>query len=367
MISRREKLFSNSPHNVGIIDLHTSKKGIPVRLFYPAEAEPEKRSVGSFVKGLAYFIEGYMHFLLPKWRESAVGKFAIYVFALITSLLMPFAKAILPKSVMGGQPQTHPVVGKQYPLVVYSHGLTGTGEENALMLSYWSSKGFVVAAIHHCDGSSSRVHPKGANELLYVHPNYSNYDPNFRPTQIITREDELNELREFVLHDDTFPTSIRDIIDVTHVFVAGFSYGAATAALSVTKRQGAYKACILLDGWFHLEKFSPDMEAFDFPAEAHKKGIGIPALFIGSQEFAGKEGIASATQRLITKNSSTAGAVAHVLERSKHQNFTDVGFWVPAWVLQRIGAIGTCDYYTTHLKILDLTHNFLQSHTDKNQ
>jgi hypothetical protein len=365
MNSHREKIFANTPHHVGIMDFNTSKKGIPVRMFYPAQEEPQRRSVGSFVRGFAYFVEGYLHFIFPKWRESTIGKLLLYLIALVASVITPFAKAYLPKSIMGGQPAAHSPTGKHYPLVLYSHGLTGTGEENALMLSYWSSKGYVVAAIHHCEGSSCRVHPKGANEMLYEHPNYSNYDPNFRPNQIITREEELNELREFILHDDSFPAIIKDIIDTSRVFVAGFSYGAATAALSVSKRQGAYKACILLDGWFHIEKFFPTMEAFDFPAEAHSKGIHIPALFIGSQEFAGKRGIATATQRLVTSNSSKAGAVAHVLENSKHQNFTDVGYWVPAWILQRIGAIGACDYYTTHLQILELTHEFLDSHTTK--
>ena len=224
----------------------STENGVPFRLFYPTKEETRQASVSWFVHGLAHFIEGYLHFLLPKWREYAITKWILYVIAMVVSFFMPMAKTFLPRSMMAAPP--HSTQKNQFPLVLYSHGLTGTGEENALMLAYWASQGYVVAAIHHCDGSSHRARPRGREEILYHHPDYKNYDPNFRIEQIRRREEELFELREAVLHSPSFPSDLAHIVDPHRVVVAGFSYGAATAALSVAKRPGQYQACILLDG-----------------------------------------------------------------------------------------------------------------------
>ncbi len=36
------------------------------------------------------------------------------------------------------------------------------------------------------------------------------------------------------------------------IFVAGYSYGAATAALTVTRHPDLFRGVILLDGWFAI-------------------------------------------------------------------------------------------------------------------
>lgn len=364
MSHKKELIFKNSKFHTGVMDLSTSERGIPFRIFYPAEEDTSNESfVGWFVRDMTYFIEGYMHFLLPKWRDSTLGKYLISIIAMVSSLFMPMARTCLPKCVMGGKPYRED--GGKYPLILYSHGLTGTGEENALMFAYWASQGYVVAAIHHCDGSSNRVHPKGLAEVLYHHPDYSNYDPNFRVVQISRREEELFELREYILKHSDFPTTIAEIIDNSQIFVAGFSYGAATASLSTVRRPDAYKACILLDGWFHIEITTDTVKPFDFPPSVHLSGLSIPALFIGSEQFASRPGLADATNNLAISNTSDSGSVTHVLAGSKHQNFTDVGYWLPGWLLQKIGATGKSDYYKTHHQILTLTHDFLKKHTAK--
>ena len=61
------------------------------------------------------------------------------------------------------------------------------------------------------------------------------------------RENELHNLRQFVFQDgSTFPEEVRRIIDPASVVVGGFSYGGATAALSVVLHPEDYCACVLL-------------------------------------------------------------------------------------------------------------------------
>ena len=83
-----------------------------------------------------------------------------------------------------------------------------------------------------------------------------------------------------------------EIIDQEHVFVGGFSYGAATAALASVQRPGAYQATVLIDGWFNIDLRKTTGVAFDFPQEAHASGISIPCLFVGSEKFAHVEVLA---------------------------------------------------------------------------
>jgi predicted esterase len=361
-------LSSSQTCQVGVADFRTSNSSIPCRFFYPCEithsladgAKNSQNRVSWFVNGFSYFVEGYLHVLLPKWRESVVMNKLIALIAVIASLFFPMAHVPLPNCYYNGHAKQRSQ--HKYPLILFSHGLTGTNEEHALMFSYWVQQGYVVAAIHHCDGSSNQVPLTSQTHLLYVHPDMENYDINFRPNQIEQRESEFNELREFILQDGSFPKSIRSIIDESQIIAAGFSYGAATASLSVSRRAWAFKACMLLDGWFFID--IPGKAAFHFPNETHENGINVPCLFVGSADFAEKDKLSAATTQL--HYSCPTGSEYHVIEGTKHQNFTDVGFWLPIFALKSVGMIGRdCNYYESYREILRLTSNFLEVHTHK--
>lgn len=198
----------------------------------------------------------------------------------------------------------------------------------------------------------------GDAHLLYEHPDLLNYDPDFRPRQIEIREEELFEGLQYILQQSS---PIRDIIDEKVVIVGGFSYGAATACLSVAKRKGVFVACYLLDGWFYIDLGG----GTTFPAEAHEKGLDVPALFIGSEHFANWKSCASATAELSKKNSHPCGSSCHVIPGSRHQNFTDVGFWLSTWVLRKVNMIGPCDYLHQYQNVLKISTAFFNLHTKK--
>jgi len=374
-ISNVPKHDSFTNNFVGVIDLKTRDNEIPCRIYYPATDKASvidnyhnigsnSANVGWFVHSFAHFIEGYMHFLLPKWKHSAILFSILSGIAWLFSWIIPHANAHLPQCVRNARPAPlSGASGQRRPLIFYSHGLTGSGEEHGLMFTHWAQRGYIVASIQHCDGSSCKVHRSDGEHIYYDWPDMKNYDSNFRPNQVQRREEELQELRRFILEekgsDTSFLDDLRDTIDASNIVVAGFSYGAATAALSVAKHPSDYTACMLLDGWFFIELSGVK---FDFPAEAHEKGLSIPALFIGSEQFANYTGLAEATNRLAAHNSHPKGSVSHVLEKSRHQNFTDVGFWLPVTLLKWSTAVGMADYDLTHQQILDITTQFLDSH-----
>jgi hypothetical protein len=91
-------------------------------------------------------------------------------------------------------------------------------------------------------------------------------------------------------------------------------------------------------------------------------GLSIPTLFVGSAQFADRHNLAAATAKLGHSKSTS-----HVLAKSRHQNFCDVGFWLPAWLLRRAGAVGECDFDATYAELLILTKNFLICHLTDNK
>jgi hypothetical protein len=68
-------------------------------------------------------------------------------------------------------------------LVLFSHGLTGTGEENSIFCASLARGGYVGASIHHRDGSTCRApsHVVGNDCTYYAHlPTGDDYDPKYR-------------------------------------------------------------------------------------------------------------------------------------------------------------------------------------------
>jgi hypothetical protein len=181
--SRTSNVLDTSKY-VGVTDSQTDDNSLPFRVFYPAceKADPsEKKSVSWFVRSLAYFIDGYLHFIFPKLRQNAVYRWLVTLLASVLSLFMPMANIDLPMCKYNAVLSSD---GKKHPLIVFSHGLTGSGEEQAMTFAYWVQQGFIVAAVHHCDGSSCKV-PRDHldTHLLYQHPDMKNYDADFRVRQ----------------------------------------------------------------------------------------------------------------------------------------------------------------------------------------
>lgn len=109
---------------VGIMDVTTAERRVPVRLFYPSSAK-EEGNVGSFVRGFDYFIDGYLHTLLPWFRDNALVLWLIAWISYALSWLAPMGHASLPSCAYGAPPVSSK--GQKYPLIIFSHGLTGTG------------------------------------------------------------------------------------------------------------------------------------------------------------------------------------------------------------------------------------------------
>ncbi|KAL3794959.1 hypothetical protein ACHAW5_009940 [Stephanodiscus triporus] len=243
--------------------------------------------------------------------------------------------------------------GRGCRLVLFSHGLTGTGEENSIFCASLARRGYVVASIHHRDGSSCRApsHVVGGDCTYYAHvPAGDDYDPRYRLRQVHVRAGEFLKVRSWLVggggggdsahdgdDDDDAGRHRRIVLDQIRphlandgcggTIAAGFSYGATTAALAATLEPDKFRCAVLLDPWLHVDYSSRGVE-FDFPPEAFGKGwpddddddeeeegadagrmdgkVGLrtPSVFISSSQFRGYEKLYGATRRLADRINS---------------------------------------------------------------
>lgn len=331
----------------------------PYTVFYPAAAPTEARPARWFRSGILTYLEGYVAKDRPRLAASPARRRLVRPFLWLFSRLLPVTYMEVPHLYEDAAPAALP--GGTCPLLVFSHGLGATSEEHALLYTSWALNGYVVVALRHCDGSGTLVQlPEG--DLWHRGPVLDPYDSGFRPRQVSQRADELHALRQFVLQPGSaFPEDLRRLIDPTRIVAAGFSYGAATAALTVTRHPADYSACLCLDGWFHVDLAflkQPAVASFDFPKEVHDRqgGLPVPAMFWSSQEFVGKTGNDAATRALVGKAPASALAL---LPDTNHMNFIDLPCWLPVPLTRRLGMLGAADPIATYRSLVQDSLRFL--------
>jgi predicted dienelactone hydrolase len=99
--------------------------------------------------------------------------------------------------------------GAPYPLVIFSHGYTGSpGDASPLFVEHLVSQGFVVAGVDHRDSDPGSIWP----------PIHQLID---RPLDVLFLLDQLAELK----NDD----ALDGMIDTDNIGMIGYSFGAYTA------------------------------------------------------------------------------------------------------------------------------------------
>jgi predicted dienelactone hydrolase len=175
----------------------------------------------------------------------------------------------------------YPKVDRPCPVIIFSHGSGSAGNAYANLLQFWASHGYVVIAPTHAESQSlqdpSMQSFRGSmNDASVTSSNWGD-----RVRDLTTVIAELNKLQEF------YP-SLKDMIDIAHVGVAGHAYGAYTAQLvggatiKMTSKSPAenlrdkrVQAVLLLDGQ------GPDTEGL---TKDSWKDFNIPLMTLTGNE-----------------------------------------------------------------------------------
>ncbi|CAB9506388.1 Platelet-activating factor acetylhydrolase [Seminavis robusta] len=357
-------LITGDAEAVGVRYIPPTRSHPPLRLFYPAKQPDTKQPCVRWFQdtpSAGMFLCGYLHVIGIKhgtWAFAILSRFLRLV-----AYCLPLQYRSLPDTYAGIDMVTTENNPTKLPIVVFSHGLTGTTQENSLLCAAWARQGYMVAAVHHADGSSACVPQADGSTLWYQHgPSYKNYDATFRPKQIDKRARDMNEAVDYLRQ--TYP----DQCDFDKIVAAGFSYGAATAAFVAVQDDSPFQAgLILLDGWFYLDISESAGIEFEFPALAFErldKIHSIPTIIINSAVFEGYPKLNKATNRL-------AGNVheRHIIPGTQHNNFCELCFWLPSSLMTfatilggpvDIGAIGAGNPKEIYQDIIGRTSQFLR-------
>ena len=370
-VSQQPKLVGNEPQ-VGVIQIRNSN-GAAIRIFYPAAPSPSPPPSTTptptqiFRNPLAFFFEGYLSLALSPFLPA-------FLLRLINLLLIPLlyvhplGRISLPRCADDLPPRREAAKG----LIIWSHGLTGTGCEHGLLATSLALKGYVVALPHHSDGSSSLVDIKGerssssssssSKNLFYKQPDYKAYDPAFRQKQAGHRAAEVEEARSLCFSLPLFTGGLLSR-ERTPAIVGGFSFGAATAGLVAATNPGAYRCAVLIDGWWNIDL--PKHNVFvNLPAEMHDKGTVLPTLFVGSEEFDSYPRMKEATAQVQAKCKNEGNEV-HLMKGTRHGNFMDAVFWLPKSITARIGMAGRgVDAHEAYAEFGATVGRFIDKHSN---
>ena len=431
-------------------DASTSSKAVvPVRWFEVTNINNDNNKQGvdvlttpsSASSSLVNFLKGYAEVVFSlRTNKPRLFRYIVVPFLTIVSWLLPVRWLRIPNlyrnapilvsktlstNTMNESTKQQPQL---LPIILFSHGLTGTGEENTILCMEWAKHGYIVLSVHHTDGSSCCVplfdddddddDDGRCTELYYRHGpprTKSEYDPSFRPNQLHYRVKELLQAYHFVIgtttntninknnNDDAavrnhnnVPKEIQQRVDTDKVIAAGFSFGAATAALAVTTHKTLFCGGVFLDGWFRVDLQQSVGIAFKMPHEAFVNDDNgfpsnkFPTLFINSEQFQSYPELFAATMELATKNNHpnnsekkkttrtrmrTSSRVnggggdnntnndnddlpIHVIPGTGHQNFCDIVFWLPDWMLKLF--MNPADPAQAYIDIVRLSIDFLE-------
>jgi len=312
------KASGNKTNNVAVRDFFLESTKAPIRLYYPAE-KPENPEPVRFFRDATKFVDGYL------WTFSQNRPWLHATVSSLVSLFrfgIPLRYVEIPDVCRNAKPE-----GQKLPLVIFSHGLTGTGEENTMLLASIAAHGFVVASIHHTDSSSCYVQTGDGTEIWYEHPDTQNYSIRFREDQLDHRVKEMMDVRKVLLTHSDFS----ERIDKSQVVASGFSYGGATATLATVRYPEKFSACVAIDGWFHIDMYGVNTY---FPLDVMKeKKLPVPTFFLNCAQF-----MELKTGPISKQLAATDSKHRHKVYGSKtsHMLFIDLASWIPQLISRQV-------------------------------
>tara|TARA_B100000427_G_scaffold329279_1_gene344891 strand:+ start:1566 stop:2684 length:1119 start_codon:yes stop_codon:yes gene_type:complete len=236
------------------------------------------------------------------------------------------------------------------PVLIFSHGITGSRHLHQSLFEHLSSHGYVVAAIDHSFDCNIAIFPDGrtANYRSEItgHPD----SVNIRSKQINTRsKDVVFVLDQLInINSGKIKSVLNGKINIKKTAVGGHSYGGATAILS-SKIDKRIKVCFVLDGWIN-----------PVPVSVIKTGLDKPLLSMGRPEWKGSD-YPDNYQYLNKLVANSKGPNYNIIiEKTLHLDYTDIPFYSP--IIKYVMDVGNLSPTVSHLLINNLVREFLNSY-----
>ena len=239
---------------------------------------------------------------------------------------------------------------EKYPVLIFSHGITGSRHLHQILFEHLASKGYIVFALDHSFDANLTIFPNGKiadyRSEITGHPD----SVLIREKQINTRAFDIgfiiDQIRE--IEAGMIDSKLSGRLDLDRVALGGHSYGGATAILASHNHE-IVKACVVLDGWI-----SP------IPDKVISEGINVPFLFMGRPSWHDSDypGNYERLADLITHSSNEKYDLR--INQTLHLDYTDIPLMSP--LVKHVMDVGDLKPSTTLSLINDLVLGFLEVH-----
>jgi pimeloyl-ACP methyl ester carboxylesterase len=301
--------------------LPSSAGGARVRLFYPTNATAT--TTASLYA--PYCTDG---------KQTSDGMAALVGFR---QLGLSFLLRHLSSASSGCQVDV-PIINNEettLPLLIYSHGYGGNMDMATYFFRTMASKGMIVAALEHTDGTASSTVLDDGYERRF-----NEYFMTGRQ-QLVRRASELLEAERFLPNEITR----RYGVTIDTIMLGGHSYGAPSAIMAsngASTSESNIRGLILHDP-------ALGMGYGMLPPNGAK--CRVPAVSYVSDEY--------------NKANVKYGDITIHVRGCRHGNFVDAPLWAPRWIMNVLSLVipiaGPSDAIAVHNQLADSAIAFIKS------
>lgn len=289
---QRDEILTSDP---------SDKRELMVQIWYPADAKA-KGKMQVYHSDMDVFAEGYHKiFNFPKLLFSSIGYVKTH--------------SIEQAEISNAEPS--------YPVLLFSHGLTGNKMQNTFQVEQLVSQGYIVVGIDHTYSSTASIFPNGRVAPLIMPDINSIADLDKANVQWV--EDArfvLDQVEQLAANDPDQRFTGR--MDMNNVGMFGHSFGGATSVQALMT-DSRIKAALNMDGALYGERRIPEeglkkpfmMMSADSSVESMKKATeGSPI---------------DMTKEVLPRfdHVTTGGNYWMILNKTNHLSFTDMVLFSP--------------------------------------
>ena len=240
------------------------------------------------------------------------------------------------------------------PVLVFSHGITGSRHLHQALFEYLASRGYVVLAPNHSFDSNLTIFPDGRTaeyrSEITGHPD----SVLIREKQINTRSLDIHFIIKKLnkINNGIIPSSLVGNLDLGRIALGGHSFGGATAILS-SHNNKTIGACFVLDGWMN-----------PIPSSVIKSGLQAPFMSVGRPSWldSGYPDNYTKLDTLVLYSLETNYNI--IINNTRHLDYTDIPLLSP--IIRFFMEVGSLSSKKSIPLVNELVYGFLEKHFSKN-
>lgn len=220
-----------------------------------------------------------------------------------------------------------PVANGRFPVIIFSHGVTGIRTQNTVMMQELASHGYIVASMDHTYGNAISLLPDGRTILFELNRVFPMGEINYIDGNPLVREwaqDMGFLLDQMALWQDDAADMFNGRLDLSAVGIFGHSTGGG-ATVEFCAQDGRCRAAIGLDAW-----------VLPVSQNLLSDGLSQPFMFIGTPGWLGPENKERGLE-IVGKLQQDGYLLG--IENTQHYDFTDLALLSP--LTPQLGLSGT--------------------------